>query len=47
MVRRLFLKGLSDDDMHDDASVESLFASFGLRVRSVERFGPYKERVFL
>lgn len=46
MVRRLFLKGLSDDDMHDDASVESLFASFGLRVRSVERFGPYKERVF-
>ncbi len=46
MGSRLFVKGLSDEDVHDDARVESLFASFGLRVRSVERFGPYKERVF-
>ena len=46
MRRRLFVKGLSDEDMHDDSNVESLFASFGLLVRSVERFGPYKERVF-
>ena len=32
--------------MHDDASVCSLFASFGLRVQSLERYGPYKERIF-
>ena len=46
MDRRLFVKGLSDEDVHDDTHVQSLFASFGLRVRNIERFGPYKERVF-
>jgi len=43
---RVFVKGLTDDPAHADAPVAALFGSFGLRVTSMERLGPYKERVF-
>jgi hypothetical protein len=41
---RVFLGGLLD--AHSDADVSALFASFGITVLSVDRMGPYKERVF-
>lgn len=41
---RLFLGGLLD--AHADADVSALFASFGITVVSIDRFGPYKERIF-
>ena len=41
---RVFVGGLLE--AHSDADVSSLFASFGITVLSIDRLGPYKERVY-
>lgn len=41
---RVFVGGLLE--AHSDADVSSLFASFGIKVLSIDRLGPYKERVY-